>query len=313
MTLVLAFAFGAGLVSPLNPCGFGLLPAFLGYQLGGERRGDAALVTRLGRGLAAGGAVSVGFAGVLVSVALLVALGLRPLLHLVPAAGLAVGVLLVGAGVAVLAGRRVSAGRLARWGPLGRLGTVRPGSGGDTSRLVAFGAGYAVASVACTLAILLAVVGQALATGSFPAMVAVLAAYGAGAATLLTSLTVSTAVAGSVLSARLRRALPFSGPLAGTLLVLSGAYLVATRLGGVQNTGAVRTVTGWVDGASARASALVQSVYLWFIPVLVGLLLLAALLVLQLLLRRRRAARAADAPAAPCCEPGEVTADRTTV
>ena len=49
MTLALAFAFGAGLVSPLNPCGFGLLPAFLGYQLGGAGVRDVPLVARLGR------------------------------------------------------------------------------------------------------------------------------------------------------------------------------------------------------------------------------------------------------------------------
>lgn len=302
MTLALAFAFGAGLVSPLNPCGFGLLPAFLGYQLGGAGGRDVPLVARLGRGLAAGAAVSLGFAGVLVPVALLVAAGLRPLLRLVPAAGLVVGVLLVGVGVAVLAGRRISSG------PLGRLGTLGPGQGKDTSRLVAFGAGYAVASVACTLAILLAVVGQALATGSFPAMVAVLAAYGAGATTLLTSVAVSTAVAGSVLATRLRRTLPFTGPLSGLLLVLSGTYLVATRLGGVQDTPAVHALTGWVDGASARASALVGSVYLWFAPVLLSLLALTALLVLR---RRRFPSRPTESPEAACCEAGEVTPDRT--
>ncbi len=247
--------------------------------------------------------MSLGFAGVLVSVALLVAAGLRPLLRLVPVAGLVVGVLLVGVGVAVLAGRRISTG------PLGRLGTLGPGQGEDTSRLVAFGAGYAVASVACTLAILLAVVGQALATGSFPAMVAVLAAYGAGATTLLTSVAVSTSVAGPVLSARLSRALPFTGPLSGLLLVLSGSYLVATRLGGVRDTPAVRALNGWVSEASARASALVQSVYLWFAPVLLGLVVLTALLVLR---HRRLPSRPAESPEAGCCEAEGVTPDRTS-
>lgn len=59
---MLAFAFGAGLVSPLNPCRFGLLPAFFGYQLGDEERsGPTTVPKRLWRGLVTGGAVSAGF------------------------------------------------------------------------------------------------------------------------------------------------------------------------------------------------------------------------------------------------------------
>lgn len=317
MTLVLAFAFGAGLVSPLNPCGFGLLPAFLGYQLGGdEQRRDTPLAIRLWRGLAAGGAVSAGFAGVLVSAALLVALGLRSLLRFLPAAAVVIGVVLVAAGVAVLAGRRLSMGRL------GRLAALSPGTGENSSRLVAFGAGYAVASVACTLAILLAVVGQASMTGSFPRMLAVLVAYGAGAATLLTALAVSTAVAGSVLSTRLRRAMPIMEPLAGLLLILSGTYLVATNVRGLRDTSVVRVVYLWFSDASTQASALVQSVYFWFAPVMLALLLLAA--VLSIRLRRTRsktdlgpaavvpgaAAEAADGPTAACCGQAETQAPR---
>ncbi len=229
------------------------------------------MANRLWRGLAAGGAVSAGFAGVLVSAALLVALGLRSILVFVPFAAAGIGLILLVSGVAVLAGRRIAVSKLSR------LAALRTDTGNVTTRLVAFGAGYAVASVACTLAILLAVVGQALSTENFAGMVAVLAAYGAGSATLLTALSVSTAIAGSVLSARLRRVLPFMERLSGVLLVLSGAYLVATNVEGLKDLPAVNAVALWVMDASAQASALVQSAYLWFVPVLVALLLMTAL------------------------------------
>ena len=307
MTAVLAFAFGAGLVSPLNPCGFGLLPAFFGYQLGDEeRRGPTTVPNRLWRGLVTGGAVSAGFAGVLMTAGLLVALGLRSLVQFVPAAALLVGLVLVGAGVAVLAGRRLSVGRL------GSLQKLHPGASRDPSRLVAFGAGYAIASVACTIAILLAVVAQALATGNLAGMVAVLAAYAAGAATLLTSLAVSTALAGSALSTSLRRALPVMEPLSGVLLVLSGAYLVLTNLVGVRDTSAVQALSRRVTAAATQARALLEPIFLWFVPVSLGLVLVAVVL----LLRRRRTRRASDtgpatgrpAQAEPgaCCSTGQV-------
>lgn len=313
MTLILTFAFGAGLVSPLNPCGFGLLPAFLGYQLGGEQqRREAPLAVRLGQGLVTGGAVSAGFVGVLVSAALIVALGLRPLLGFVPFAAVVIGVVLVAAGVAVLAGRRVSVDRL------GQLGALRPGSVDDSPKLVAFGAGYAVASVACTIAVLLAVVGQALATGSFPRMLAVLFAYGAGAATLLTTLAVSTAVAGSVMSTWLRRAMPFMEPLAGALLILSGTYLVATNVRGLRDLAAVRTVNVWFTDTAAQASGLAQSVYAWFAVVTLALLLMAVWLLIRQRLARARlgpgpgspgaVGSTAHAPRTACCEQAETQA-----
>jgi hypothetical protein len=80
----------------------------------------------------------------------------------------------------------------------------------------------------------------------------VLVVYGAGAATLLTAMAVSTAVAGSVISTRLRRALPMMQPLAGVLLLLSGTYLVATNVRGVRDTSAVRAINVWVSDAPRR-------------------------------------------------------------
>jgi hypothetical protein len=90
-----------------------------------------------------------------------------------------------------------------------------------------FGAAYATASLSCTLAILLVVVAQALAMSNPAGIVGVLAAYGAGAATVLTAVSVSTALARGAVARKLRRVLPYVGRLGGVLLVASGLYLVA--------------------------------------------------------------------------------------
>lgn len=76
MGALLALAFGAGVIAPLNPCGIALLPAYLTYHL------DVA--TRSGRGgppaagLKAGAALTVGFAGTLAVLAGAVSLGPAP-------------------------------------------------------------------------------------------------------------------------------------------------------------------------------------------------------------------------------------------
>lgn len=283
MRLVLAFAFGAGLVSPLNPCGFGLLPAYLASQLDAAGP-QTSFAGRLWRGLAAGGSVSAGFAGVLVSVALLVSLGLRPILQVVPYVAVAIGVALAVAGGALLAGRALPLG------PLSRLSALTPQASRPPSSLVGFGASYAAASVACTLAILLAVVGQAVATGSLWRMVAVVGAYGLGAATLLTALTVSTAVLGTVMATRLRRALPYVRPLSAVLLVLSGLYLIATNVPGLRDLEVVLAAQGWLMSAAASAAQRVQETEAVFAPLAVLLVVLAA----GLYVRRRRSGRPAD-------------------
>ncbi len=96
--------------------------------------------------------MSAGFAAVFTVAGLLLSAGLRVLIGIVPCAAVAVGVALVVLGVLLVTGRKVGlsvnvngiAGR--RTGPVG---------------LVLFGAGYALASLSCTVAVLLAVVGQA--------------------------------------------------------------------------------------------------------------------------------------------------------
>lgn len=235
----LAFAFGAGLLAPVNPCGFAMLPAFLGYYVSGSSGGEdgrsPSFLGRLSQGFGVGAAVSGGFAGAFIVAAGLVAAGLRPLVRYVPWAAVAIGVALVVLGVGLLAGRHVGVGAGER---------LRPGDARTYRRMVVFGAAYAVASLSCTLAIFLVVVAQALATASWLGTAAVLLAYGAGAATVLTALSVSVALSKGTLAKKLRRTLPAVERLGGALLVVSGLYLVAYWL---------PVLTGSVPGRSVAS------------------------------------------------------------
>ncbi|MGI8627024.1 MAG: hypothetical protein ACR2J5_10725, partial [Geodermatophilaceae bacterium] len=59
----LAFAYGVGMLALVSPCGFMLLPAFLAYNVADSSGVESSRPQRLGRALAVGLAVSVGFAG----------------------------------------------------------------------------------------------------------------------------------------------------------------------------------------------------------------------------------------------------------
>ena len=219
MTGLLALAFGAGLLAPVNPCGFGLLPAMLTATLGhpdhAQQRGVAA---RLAGGLRAGLALTIGFTATFAVIGLGLTAGLRSLITVVPWLAAGIGAILILAGLALLAG----------WHPPVMLPGRQPDHtsvGGGVGRIVVFGAGYAVASASCTLAVLLAVVTQAAATTLIGA-VAVFAAYAAGSALLLITLAVAAALAGHTLAAAMQRVARYAGRIAGALLAVSGAYLL---------------------------------------------------------------------------------------
>lgn len=60
--------------------------------------------------------------------------------------------------------------------------------------------GYAAASLSCTLGVLLAVIAQAQATAGYGGLLAVFAAYAAGSAALLFTVSIATAATGAALT-----------------------------------------------------------------------------------------------------------------
>lgn len=250
MTGLLALAFGAGLLAPVNPCGFGLLPAVLTATSGASRTGAcgdtgeaAGPMARLAAGLRAGLALALGFTATFTVIGLLLTVGVRSVITLVPWIAAALGAALALIGLAMLAG----------WHPAFRL----PGRHPDptnvtgTRRLVAFGAGYAIASASCTLAVLLAVVTQAAAT-TWIGVIAVFTAYAAGSALLLISLALLAAGTATALARSLRAIAPYTSRIAGALLASSGLYLLYYWL--PQLLGAARPSDGGVAALSAHVS-----------------------------------------------------------
>jgi len=235
----LALAFGAGLLSTVNPCGIAMLPGFMSLYTG---RTGPELGARLARGLVVGLAVASGFVAVYAGIGGLLAIGLRPILRAMPMVAVGIGAVLVVVGLALLAG----------WQLTPRL-AVRAGapSGRGLRAAAAYGAAYALASLSCTAAILLALIAQASATAGGAGLVGVFVAYTAGAALLLAALAVSAALASGALAAALRRLSRHVDRVSGGLLVLVGGYLVAywlPALSGGRPSGVLADAVAWPSG-----------------------------------------------------------------
>ncbi len=256
MSGLLALAFAAGMLAPINPCGFALLPAWITYTLGNT---DASpLPVRLVRGVRAGAALTIGFAGTLAIAGLIVSAGVRALIAVAPWLGLATGLALLLLGGLLLSGLTMRLPAAARQ-PTSRSPSTSAG------RLTLFGVGYAAASLSCTFGVLLAVIAQAQATTSYAGLLAVFAAYAAGSAVVLLLVSISTAVAGVALTRQLAKLARHSHRVTAVVLVATGAYLTwywyPAATGGhvTGGNGLVRasvTATTWIQGRTTLLAAI---------------------------------------------------------
>ena len=214
MNAPLALALAAGMVGAINPCGFSLLPAYIGFFVTGEAAG-APLERRLLRATASAAMVTSGFVVVFVLLGVVlesVAEWIRP--HL-PWVTVAIGVLIVLIGIAVVAGRRLPVPAPA----------LRALAGRRPIAMFGYGIVYALASLSCTIGPFLAITAVAL-DRSFLGGVATYMAYAAGMGTIIFVLAAAAALARPEPTRHLRRISRYAPRIGGMLMILSGGYAI---------------------------------------------------------------------------------------
>lgn len=290
----LALAFTSGMVATVNPCGFAMLPAYLGFFLGADRDDERDTLSNLVRALVVGAAVSAGFLLVF-AIAGLVFSGPAAFFHVSPWLTVVIGLALVVGGVAMALG----------WSPKFLLPRLdRGGRDRTVGSMFVFGLSYAIASLSCTLPLFSGVVASTFRRESFASGMASFAAYGLGMAMLLMVLTVTLALARQGLARNLRRALPYVQRVSGAIMAIVGAYLVwygifeirlLQRNETVGKNGPVEAFQRWAE----RAQDWLSRVDALQIALVMGLVI--AGVVLAALIRADRRARAAEA--GPAIEP----------
>lgn len=219
--LPLGFAFGAGMVSAANPCGFAMLPAFLALFVADTSEEHTSPFGRFRRALLVSVAVTVGFILLFAAVGITIAAGARSLAGSFPWLGLATGALLIAVGAWLAVGgtlytsfgERLSA-------PLSRV------AGEGAPRYFTFGLAYGLASLSCTLPVFLAVLGSTLTLSTLPQMALQIVLYGLGMGLVIALLTLSIALFQSALVNRIRQAVRYIAPVSAALLLLAGSYIV---------------------------------------------------------------------------------------
>lgn len=232
LLLPFGFAFAAGMASAANPCGFSLLPAYIGLLLAKGTGNSPRLGRRLGSAAIIGLAVTGGFIVLFAAVGLLIGAGGSAITSIFPIVGLAVGVVLIGVGV-----YRLGGGLLYTAAPEQLSARMGAGSTGPRGYLL-FGLTYGIASLSCTLPIFLAVLGGSLATASISDTLAQMVLYGLGMGFVITMLTVAVAMFRESMQRWMKSAMRWVEPIGTIFLFIAGMYIVYywLTIGGLLNS-----------------------------------------------------------------------------
>ena len=230
-----AYSFILGVMAAVNPCGFVLLPTYLVYYLGTElNRDDESKTTTLRRGLSVGIAVSSGFIGLFLVVGIISRAFTTVISENAKYAALVIGIGLIAMGIAMLFG----------W----KLPIAQPDVSVQRKRttwnMFLFGIVYAIASIGCTIGLLISVILGSINRHGFVSGVISIVLYGLGMGLLVTSLTVALAFARVGLVSTIKKSFKWFDKVSAVFVVLTGLYLSWYWLGAITDRG--------TDGITSR-------------------------------------------------------------
>ncbi len=246
----LAVAFTAGLLAAVNPCGFALLPGYLGLFITGPDRSRPGTPPAV-RALLAAGAMTVGFILVFTGFGLLAA-PLAAALHTVlPWLTIVIGLIVAGLGGWMLAGRSVYL----------RVPMFRADlRGGSLLGAVGYGIAFAIASLSCTIGPFLALVIATFQLASVGAGIGAFVVYALGMGTVVAVVSVAVALTQQAAVRSARRALGVLSRVAGGLMVVTGLYVAWYGWYGIRIADGGSLDDPIIDVAEAVASALARTV-----------------------------------------------------
>ncbi len=227
--LPFGFAFGAGMVATVNPCGFVMLPAYLGMYVGDgqgvtdgtESRGKLQISRQLIKALYVSAALGLGFVVLFGSVGLAVSSGARSVASIFPWVSFILGFIMTMLGAYLFAGGKLYTG--AAQSAASKIGDPRDQS---LRGYFLFGLSYATASLSCTLPIFLGIVTASLATDGVLGAASQFIAYALGMAFVITVLTVSIAIFKGALVNQIRKVMPYLNSISAGILIIVGGYLI---------------------------------------------------------------------------------------
>ena len=233
----LGFAFGAGVAAAFNPCGFAMLPAYMGLYMGTcDTEDEQSVGRRFSKALVIGGSVTAGFILLFAVAGAIIGFGARSVVgSILPWLGLFIGILLTLAGAWLLSGGKLYTALAQRVS--NKMGDPNQAT---VKGYFLFGLSYGTASLSCTLPIFLSVVGTSFAVSSIATSFAQFVLYALGMGIVIILLTLGMALFKGAMVNGMRKAMPYIQPVGTWLMIIAGTYIVFYWL----------TIGGILDGWS---------------------------------------------------------------
>lgn len=251
------FAFAVGMVALINPCGFALLPAYLGFFMG-QDDDEPSRIIALNRAQGVALAMTIGFLVVFGLIGVVFSSAQTVILEWIPYFNVALGIGLVVLGVAMVRGFQLVL----------KVPKLEKGTGSTSfGSMFLFGVSYALASLSCTIGLFLTAVSTSSATGGgFLKGLGGFISYGLGMGLLATVLTLAVAFGKRGLVNRFRSLLPKINVISAVLLLLVGPYMVAYGIWELQifRKWPTSGVTPWLNDFMIGASQFQSDVSNWF-------------------------------------------------
>lgn len=213
-TATLSLAIVAGVLATFNPCGFALLPAYMG-MIAAANEGRSKSQALVG-GLRFASGMTVGFILLFGTFGLVFAPFASAISRYLPIVTIVVGILIVALGFWLLLGRKVGngAGLIKGWSP-----------GESWFSQVGYGLTFAIVSLSCTLGPFLAVTGASIRSSDFIGIVFTFVAFALGMGAAVSVIAVATALTGSQVSVWMRSKSEVISRFTGSLVILAGLYV----------------------------------------------------------------------------------------
>ncbi|AKH37099.1 cytochrome c biogenesis CcdA family protein [Nitrosomonas communis] len=221
--LQVSYAFGAGMVSAVNPCGFAMLPVYLALYLGAKDHQfqQHSWLYRLSKAFGITVAVTAGFGLLYGLIGILISAGWSTLLGVMPWVSAIIGVILIALGVWLLLGNQLTLDIFMKIG--NQIGDPRTIS---VRGFFLFGIAMGATFMSCALPVFLIVVGSSMTSGNSEIILLQFLWYILGVGTVLLILTISiVSLKERVVVETVKRFVPFYHKISAILLICAGVYI----------------------------------------------------------------------------------------
>ncbi len=213
----------AGIASFFSPCSFPMLPGYIAYYFGIEKKGSS-----LKKAVVGGGSAALGIIAVYMVVGAFLIYSASLIAPFIPMLGVVVGSLLIIFGVLMFTPLQYDA-LLRPFRPLSEALKKKEGDRGFKAKLFGYGLAYGGAATGCTAPVFLAVIVGAMTTSLFTGIVA-LSLYSAIAGALMVLITVTMAAFESRAIDILKKHTETIKIVSALVLIAVGIYLIAYHL-----------------------------------------------------------------------------------